>query len=102
MHAVIGRDGSIDSLEVLSGHPLLVKGGARCGPAVALSPDPAGWRARRSRDVHHSAFCAGILSVTGPPSEKNGALLTATPRPPGSFQSVIASESKSGKRRPPE
>jgi protein TonB len=25
LHAVIGRDGSIDSLEVLSGHPLLVK-----------------------------------------------------------------------------
>ncbi len=36
LHAIIGADGRIEELEVMSGHPLLISGGSRCRSPVAL------------------------------------------------------------------
>jgi len=48
LHAIIGKDGTIQQLEVMSGHPLLQQAAlGRCA-SVALSADSSQWRSRRS------------------------------------------------------
>ena len=51
LEAIIDREGRVENLKVLSGHPLLVPAAVRGCPTMEISPDVAEWRTRGSVDA---------------------------------------------------
>ena len=51
LEAIIDREGRVENLKVLSGHPLLVPAACRGCPTVEISPHVAEWTTRGSVDA---------------------------------------------------
>src|SRR5262249_39695681 len=58
LQAIISKQGTIENLQVLLGHPYVGHGCCAGGPSVAVSAVRAKWRAGGSRDRDHGQFRA--------------------------------------------